>query len=456
MKSPIEEKMIQSVKETIDKHGMLVDVKKVLIAFSSGPDSVCLLDTLHSLYSKRIEFQLIYVNHGLRPKRVLKKEETLTKKYAVKYNINYKITYLKLKKKKLGLEASARMARYKTLLHYMNGFGAQRIALGHNLDDVLETFFINLLRGSGALGLMSIPAVRLPFIRPLIDLKKVEILNFLKQRKLPYSLDRTNWDLKFRRNLLRHKIITQLIKINPNLHETIKREIEILKKDDAYLEKLAEKAYQRSVKRGKNYIALDLKRILHYNSPIINRVVIRVIKELRGDLEGYENKHFEGIISLKDKQSGKKIVLPKGLYAQREYGCIVIGFTEPVEQVKWTISPKVELIIPKRLIFRTCIVKHCDFKKLKTNKEVFDLEKLEPPLFIRNRRRGDYINTKIGKKKLKKIFNEFKISPHKRNEIMMLCDQKGILWILGIARAFRGFIDKKTKKILVAEFENIN
>ena len=163
---------------------MFKSVKRVVIAFSSGPDSVCLLDTLFNFYHDKIDFHLVYLNHGLRPQEYLSKEEALTKKYAMKYNIKYKIIPLKVSRTNLGSEGTARQMRHKVLCKYLRRINGQVIALGHNLDDVVETFFMNLIRGSGARGLRSIPAKRQPFVRPLIDLKKIEIIKYLRNKRL--------------------------------------------------------------------------------------------------------------------------------------------------------------------------------------------------------------------------------------------------------------------------------
>jgi tRNA(Ile)-lysidine synthase len=345
--------------------------------------------------------------------------------------------------------------RYRALLDYMKKIGAQRICLGHNLDDMLETFFMNLLRGSGTRGLKSIPPVRLPFIRPLINVKKQEILTLLQRRGLSYSLDKTNIRLDFRRNLLRHKVIPELVQINPEIHKTIKREIEILRQDDEYLEAQAERVYKKVVTDKKNYASLDLKRILRYNQSIISRVVMKIIKELRGDLKGYETKHFDEIVGLKHKENGKKIHLPKGLYAQREYGAIIIGHLRVVQPRRIVVRTKGKAVISGKMVIRTRITPNFDVKKRKPQREIFDLHKIEQPLFVRTRMKGDVIMTKIGRKSIKNVFNEFRVPYHRRDDTMMLCDQKGILWIMGMVRASRGFIDKKTKKILVVESEDL-
>lgn len=183
---------------------------------------------------------------------------------------------------------------------------------------------------------------------------------------------------------------------------------------------------------------------------------MKTIKELRGDLNGYETKHYDEIIGLKDKENGKKINLPKGLYAQKEYGSIAIGISKVLKPVKVELEIEGAVRISGNMTMRTRITSRFDLKKRRQNCEVFDLDKIEQPLFIRRRKTGDYIESKIGKKTIKNVFNEFRVPSHKRDEIMMLCDQSGIVWIVGIQRAFRGFINKRTKRILVVEFEDFD
>ncbi len=456
MSSSTEPKILKTVQNTIKTHKMFAGAKKVVIGFSAGPDSVCLLDTLNALYGDTVKIHLVYVNHGLRSQRILEAEENLTRRYALKYQLEFKIIKVKIRKKKIGLEAASREARYRVLLNYGKKIKAQRIALGHNFDDVLETFLMNLLRGSGAKGFSSIPAMRLPFVRPLIDLKKSEIIEYLKTRKLTYALDKTNIKLDYRRNLLRHKIIPQLLQINPGLYQTIKREIQIAHEDDAYFCAKAAQAYKRACVKEENHVLLDLSRILRYNPSIRNRVVMKAIADLRGDLAGYESKHFAEIIGLKDKKSGKRVDLPKGLYAQREYDKICLGLARPKKSKGLRIGISDARSVSNRIFVSTKTARVFDLKKLQPNQEVFDLTKLKPPLLIRNRRNGDHIETKIGKKRVKKLLNEMRVPLHKRSEIMILCDQRGILWIPGLVRAFRAFVDKETKKFLVVNFENIN
>ncbi|MEO0228238.1 MAG: tRNA lysidine(34) synthetase TilS [candidate division WOR-3 bacterium] len=454
MKRNLVKDIVSEVKDTIEKYSMFEDVNRAVIGFSAGPDSVCLLDILKKLYGEKIDFHLVYINHGLRPKSILKTEEDLTKLYARRFKCGYKIIKIKIPKTKKGLEAEARERRYSALLGYLNEINAQRIILGHNLDDLIETFFLNLIRGSGARGLSSIPPVRLPIVRPLIEIKKEEIINYLKINGLRFSTDITNKNIALRRNLLRHKIIPELLKINPSLFEVIKREIELIKMDNDYLQSQAEKVFARVVEKRENSFTLDLRKIIRYNKSIINRVVMEIIKNLNGSIQGFTSEHIEAILSLKDRTSGSRVILPKGIIAQKGYDKIYIGRTKDSPPFYLEIGLNDDKIL-NGLRIKTAVLSKVSKLKIK-NSEFFDLSEIRLPIFIRNRRPGDFIEIKDGRLKLKKVLNEAKIPIYERNRPNLLCDQRGILWVIGLRRAYRALVNKMTKKILKVEFEYLD
>lgn len=454
MKESGQNAFIQTVRKTVEEHKMLEQVRKAVIAFSAGPDSVCALDVLHMLYRKKIEFALVYVDHGLRARKDIMKEVKLTQVYALKYGIPCKIMQVKVRKSREGIEAAAREARYDALQKYMRESHAQRIIFGHNSDDVVETFLMNFIRGSGAAGLSSFPPVRLPFIRPLINTAKKDILKYVKNRKFSFSEDETNRSLSFRRNLLRHAVIPELIKINPDLHMTVKREIELIRQDDEALEVLAAEAHQKSVKVHADYVTLDIKKLLRYNRAILSRVVRRVIKEYLGSLQGFESKHFQEILRLKDKESGKRIHLPKRISARREYDTIIVEREQSGTSRYFPVNEIDGCVKIGDCNIKTRRVSQFDLKQRPSQCEVFDLKQLRLPLFIRSRQHGDVIEMKTGRKKLKKVFNEYRIPFRKRKDLLLLCDGKGILMIIGFSRAYRALINQETREILVVEYEH--
>lgn len=449
------DKILNEVKKTIEKYGMFNDVGKAVIGFSSGPDSVCLIDVLKKIYDDKINFFLVYVNHGLRSKEVLRREEELTAYYARKYNCGFEIMKIEIPRTKKGIEAEARERRHNILVEYARKISAQRIVLGHNLDDLIETFFLNLIRGSGNIGLQSIPPVRLPFVRPLINTKKVDILRYLRMRRLRFSEDLSNLDTNIRRNYIRQKIIPEFIKLNPRIYETIKREIEILHNDEEFLQKAVARVYKKLVeKKGCEYI-LDLNHLMYYNKTIGNRVIMRAIMELKGDLEGIESKHIEAIRGLKDKKSGRKLTLPYDLYAQKIYDRVLLGFVKKEDDGEFFIEIGIgESLRVKNLIVRTEVIEGFDLKE--KDCEFFDLSEVSPPLVLRNRRPGDVVAIKNGTKKLKEILNEKRVPVNQRNEVVVLCDEKGILWMPGIYRAYRAYIGENTRKILKVKCEHID
>lgn len=442
------------VQDTVKTHGMLEKARRVVVAFSGGPDSVCLLDVLYRLYHTEIELCLVYINHGLRPVRVLQREERMAENYAHDCDIPYQVITVKVSRGKTGLEAAARQARYAALHTYMREVGADRIALGHNLDDVIETFFMNLVRGSGTRGLQAIPPVRSSVIRPLIDVRKRAVLAYVKKRKLSYSMDATNMLPEFRRNMLRHRIIPQLLKINPELHAAIQREIALLRQDDACLEHQAQQAYPQVAHREKNHVLLDIKRVLQYNPAIASRILMRAVFAVHGSLEGFESKHFKAILGLTEKETSKRVNLVKGLRAQRAYDHIVIGKARSSKRVMVYLDPESDTVVCNDMRVTVKKVQQCKIIPKKPNREVFDLDQLVLPLFIRSRTTGDQIETKTGRQKMKKIYNEFKVPPHKRDRHVLLCDQQGILWVLGLKRAYRAFLHDGSRNMVVVEIEN--
>jgi tRNA(Ile)-lysidine synthase len=183
---------------------------------------------------------------------------------------------------------------------------------------------------------------------------------------------------------------------------------------------------------------------------------MKAVKDLHGVLDGLESKHITQILGLKDKESGKKIHLPKKLYAQKEYNKVIVGIPKLRKQIEIAVDTERDFLVIGNLLVKIRTETQFDLSKLKPDCEVFDLDGLEPPLVIRSKRDGDFIVTKIGRKKVKNIFQDRKTPLHRRKEIMMLCDKTGILWVIGIARSSRAFIRKSTKKILVVSFAHSN
>jgi len=200
----------------------------VLAAVSGGPDSVCLLHFLSQL-ARLHGFKLCacHVNHNLRGKNSdgdMAFTKELCRSMKIKcYTRRVKVTEL-ARKKSLSVEHAARKLRYKALEQTAKLCGAKVIALGHHLDDHVETIFLNILRGTNPQGLTGIPARRrlqsgAEIVRPLLCVRKAEVLEYLRQHKLSYRIDETNASQEYTRNWVRGTLLPLLEKKQPKLRE---------------------------------------------------------------------------------------------------------------------------------------------------------------------------------------------------------------------------------------------
>ncbi len=198
----------------------------VLVGFSGGADSVCLLHFLNYL-SKEKHFRLaaVHINHGLRGSAATA-DQKFCKDFCQKQNIEFfteKVNVKKLAREKdLSPEHAARKARYEAFVKVARRWGATKLALGHHLDDQAETILLNLLRGTKAKGLVGIPVQRsltpsVEIIRPLLCITRAETEAYLINNALPHVTDQSNFDEKFTRNWVRNTLLPLLEKKQPQI-----------------------------------------------------------------------------------------------------------------------------------------------------------------------------------------------------------------------------------------------
>ena len=204
----------------------------VLVGLSGGADSVCLLHFLQYL-SKEQHFALaaVHVNHGLRG-RAAEADEKFCKKLCQMLDIELFVKKVDAravaKKYDLSPEHGARKARYKAYEQVAKKWGATKLALGHHLDDLAETFLLNLLRGTQAKGLAGIPLRRplrpgVEIVRPLLCVSRTQVEEYLAQNKLSHVTDQTNFEDIYRRNWVRNTLLPLLETKQPQIREHLAR-----------------------------------------------------------------------------------------------------------------------------------------------------------------------------------------------------------------------------------------
>ena len=200
---------------------------KIILAISAGADSVCLF---HIFRSFGVNMELAHCNFKLRDNHSDEDEDFIKKlanKYKIKFHIKSFETASYAKKNNVSIQMAARQLRYNWFKSLLINRNANYIATAHHKDDSIETFFINLIRGSGIRGLVGIKQTD-KVIRPFLSIEKNQIINFLNKNKFKYREDITNSSLKYLRNKIRIKLIPLLLNLNPSIKENIFNEMKIL------------------------------------------------------------------------------------------------------------------------------------------------------------------------------------------------------------------------------------
>ena len=200
----------------------------VLVGFSGGPDSVCLIHFLHHLASKQhFEIIALHVHHGLRGKAADKDAafcRQLCKTLDIPFILKKKNVRALAKKLDLSIEHAARKARYEAFAQVAKQTGATKLALGHHLDDQAETVLLNLLRGTRPEGLCGIPLrralnARTEIVRPLLCITRTEVEEYLKENKLTFVTDESNFDDAYTRNWIRHELLPFMMRKQPQIRQ---------------------------------------------------------------------------------------------------------------------------------------------------------------------------------------------------------------------------------------------
>jgi len=468
----LEEKVLQTVK----KFDMLSFNDRILIGISGGPDSVTLLNILLS-FKKRynLSFFIAHLDHMLRGKES-DEDVNFVKNLAQELGLPCEIKSCNLtkitRKEYLTLEEAARKYRYKFFLETARKFKTNKIALGHNADDQVETVLMRFLRGSGLEGLMGIPPVRGKIIRPLIECSRAEIEEYCKENKIEYRVDSSNKEVVYFRNKIRLELLPLLSKsYNKNIKDIMLRLRSIISEVSAYLNQETELFFKEVVRReSPEMVIIDLKKFTSLPLALKRRIIRKSIEVVKGNLYSISFRHSNEILKLTEYQLGEKeIYLPDNLMAKKIYNKIML-YKKRISKNQTEEMPtpwEYNILIPGKTEIKSLGIKveikildSTDIKSFlyftrKKSKgkflEFIDYNKVKLPLKLRNRRSGDrfYPLKMEGLKKIKDFFIDNKIPKGYRDLIPILVDSEDqIIWVMGMRLDDRVKINSDTKKVL--------
>ncbi len=458
--------LLKKVLDTVRKYDMIRPGEKIVVGVSGGPDSMALLYLLYDLRDDlECNLHVAHLDHKLRGEES-KADAAFVEEHARKLGLPVTLEALDVSKMVLpgeSLESGARRIRYEFYEKIIVSTGASKIALGHNADDQAETVMMRLLRGSGAQGLGGIPPVRgSKFIRPLIEVSRSEIDEYLEQLQLKPRQDSSNLSTVYERNKVRLELIPMLEReYRPNIKQILQQTGDILRAEDDLLTDLARESMENCVQFPDVRTAIiRISDFRGYHLALQRRILRLAIEKLTGDLSGFDYDHIRDVLDLAlSGTTGSVVNLPQCVSAEKVYDELILrpGRMEThIEPFDYRVRIPGETKIPELgLSIITMGPEEVYTGELQPDedrfREIFDCSKIRGELHLRNRRPGDRFRPlgMSGMKKLKDFFIDEKIPRGSRDRIPILTDATNILWVVGYRMDDRFKITANTEKQLV-------
>lgn len=432
--------MKNKVQQFISEKSLFIREEKLILGISGGADSVCLM---HVFLELGYSFELAHCNFNLRGEESDADEyfvKDLAKEHQLKVHIKQFDTLVYAAENKISTQMAARDLRYAWFEKLRIKSKAKYLAIAHHANDDVETFFINLVRGSGLKGFLGIKEKNNAIVRPLLSVSRLEIEQYLKDRGLVFREDSSNASVKYLRNKIRHELIPLLAQMNPSIQQTVKDEMRIL--DDVahiYASKVEE--VRKDLTQEKNGIVqLEISALLALN-PLHS-----YLYEL---LSAYGFYAVEAISKALQGQSGKQFFSSTHqLVVDREN--IFISLLNKENEVFEITEKTISLVYPLEINFKVMADKTIIYDN---NIAQLDVEKLKFPLTLRKWKEGDKFMP-LGMKKFKKLsdfFIDSKFSIIDKQEQWLLCSGVDIVWVLGCRIDERYKLESNTKKVYIAQ-----
>lgn len=469
----------------IEKNEMIRPGDHVLVGVSGGADSVCLLFVLHEL-SRKMGFSIsvLHVNHGVRVEAA--EDAAYVKSLCEKIEIPFYLEKVDMiayaKEHKLSEEEAGRLLRYDLFAKYMDKLHCEHVAVAHHGNDRAETMLFNLFRGTGIQGLTSIRPVREDIIRPLLCLDRKEIEEYLKEKKVSYCEDKTNFSDAYTRNKIRHHIIDYAKEeICDQLVAHMNDTAEQLSEIQDYLAKETQKAYDKCVREQDGEIKIAIPVFTAYDIVLQKRILLLCLEQMTPHRKDITSAHIKGILNLLESQKTAAIQLPYQLEARKQYDSlylcqrkesqgerrreIVILDKEdcPDDMANGSSLSDIYLedlgFLTYELITDAEKVSHLRDNIPKNQyTKCFDYDKISSAVVVRTRLVGDYIlcDSKMHKKSIKEYMINEKIPSHERDLKWLLAEGNHVLWIPGYRISEYYKIDKNTKRILKVQIQEEN
>ncbi|NVO20556.1 MAG: tRNA lysidine(34) synthetase TilS [Bacteroidetes bacterium] len=444
--------MLQKFRTFIQHDQLFGPNHTILVAVSGGVDSVVMCELMRQSHFR---FAIAHCNFKLRGAESDADEE-FVRHLAIVMDVPLHVksfdTSSYAQVGGISLQMAARELRYAWFEELLDEFGYKYVANAHHLDDQAETFFINLLRGTGLSGLHGILSKQGRVIRPLLFATREEILEYAHVEGLQWREDSSNRSKKYLRNRLRHEVLPALTKIDSSFSRTLNNTIRILRETETIYRQKIDEGKADLIETSNNDVRILISWLEEF-SPM-ETWLFELLRPY-----GFSYSVVEEIVNSLNSISGKIFFSPTHrLIRDRDY-LIIESFIQIDEKCKEPIIAFDPLLETQPQLPVPVTFKVERFKNFVIPEgpaiACFDYDKLQYPLRMRHWRKGDFFFPfgSHGKKKLSDYFVDNKLSIDEKERLCLLTSGEDIIWVTGMRSDHRYRLTDSTKKVLVVELE---
>jgi len=470
LKTPALAVVHNAAKQALQDFDVLTKGSTIVCAVSGGADSVAMLDVLHALtLQHQLRLVVAHCNHLLRGAASVEDAEHV-RRLAAERNLDCFIAEVNVRQfatqNNLSTEAAARLLRYQFLEYVAYNTRALAVATAHTMDDSVETFFINLLRGSGLTGLSGISPSR-PFgqlsalIRPVLTVHKTDLLAYCQARGLAWREDETNHVLLYTRNKIRHDLLPKLEQdYSPGIKKIVHRTAQIIREADSVIAEIVERSLESIIEIPEapvNYLLLRVAALKHHSRFLQGEIVHRAAQKKFGEQFGnvaFSSDALERVLNVVSAETGTKADISKHFFALRDRETLVIAPKTPIYNIDVRVEKNNEYDFGGwRLILREVERKNVKFTA-DPSVDFFDSALLPYRMTLRTWKTGDVFQP-LGMKgtvKVSDFLTNSKLSLMNRQNVLVLATADEIVWLCGMRMSEKFRISNDTKTALRVEY----
>ncbi len=425
-----------------------LETPMLVVGVSGGIDSMVLL---HLLHSQKLSLSVAHCNFQLRGKES-DEDEAFVVNYCRQNGIpcfvkQFQTTQI-AKEKGISIEMAARELRYAWFEELRAELRASHVAIAHNQNDSIETFFLNLTRGTGLKGLQGIKPVSGTILRPLITVKRNDIVQYAESFNLNYRTDSTNLTDIYRRNYIRHNIIPLFEELNPSFLATMEQNMSLLASYSAIVDSQVGAARSSFTKKESGELHLDIDKFTAL--PGWKSILYEILSDY-----GFSVGEIENAITLATSQTGKRIESATHTLWKNRNNLVVAPNQLPESEAVTISQSEGKIDLPVTLSWETKVLTGEDLPRI-TSMAILDPEALTYPITLRRWKPGDTFTPSgmKGSKKVSDFLTDVKVDSPQRSRIYVLESGNKIVWIVGLRISEQFRKHGKTGPAVVFQLQN--